>query len=788
VSALDRKLARDLVRLRGQALTIALVVAAGVASYVTLRSTWASLTASRDAYYDRHRFADVFAHLERAPRSVAAEIEAVPGVASVYPRVVESVLLPVEGMLEPATATLVSIPLGREPPLNGLYLRAGRLPEPGRLDEALVIDSFAAAHGLVPGDRLPAVINGARRELQIAGIALSPEFVFPVSPGDFAPDDKRVAILWMDVDVLGPAFQMDGAFNDVVLALQPGVTPGPVVAELDRILEPYGGLGAVARAKQASNFMLEGELSQLEQFATAFPLIFLAVAAFLLNVVLSRLVALQREQIAVLKAVGYRNRRIALHYLELVLAISLVGAALGVAVGAWLGGAMTDLYARYFRFPALVYRLDPSVAAVGVLVTVASAVAGALGAARSIAKLPPAEAMRPPAPARFRVSRLERGRLGRLLGPSATMVVRELRRRPLRLALSALGIAAGVGVLVVGRFGYDSFDYLIHGVFHEEQAGDMTVALIRPMPERAVGELAHLPGVLAAEGNRAVPVRLRAGHVHRESAILGLADPPRLRRLVDRHARPVGLPGGDGLAISRKLGELLGLGVGDVVTVEVREGNRPVRRLPVAALVDDAFGLQAYMSSAALHRLLGQERSVSLVHLRVDPTRLDDIHRRLEQMPAVAQVTRKQTLIDRFNAQTGETMLAMTLIMTAFAAVIAIGVVYNNARVALSMRSRDLASLRVLGFTRREISAVLLGELAVQVVLAIPLGLVLGTWWAGAIMSSVDPEVYRLPIVVSTQSYAFAVLVAGGAGLISALLVRRKLDHLDLIAVLKTRE
>ena len=786
VSALDRKLLRDLGRLKGQVVTIALVVACGIASFAALRSTFRSLMDSRDAYYERYRFGDVFAHLERAPESLAERIEAIPGVARVYTRVVEAALLPMPGVAEPAVATLVSIPGNDEPPMGRLHLRAGRAIEPGRDDEALLIESFALAHGIEPGDRVSVVVNGKLREIAIVGIALSPEYVFAMAAGDFTADDKGVAVLWMDRAVLAPAFQMESAFNDVVLGLQPGASEDEVLRRLDALLEPYGGLGAVPRAKQTSNFMLNGELSQLEQFATAVPVIFLLVAAFLLYIVLARLVFLQRTQIATFKAVGYTGREIGLHYIKLVSVIVLIGAVIGIGLGVWMGGGMTNLYAQFFRFPVLVYRLDVSVAVTGVLISLASALLGALAAVWSIARMPPAEAMQPPAPPIYRQGFLDRHALGRVLGTSAMMVVRELRRRPMRTLLSSLGIAAAVGILVMGRFGFDSFEFIMQDVYHKENRGDVLMSLLEPVPEEDLRALAHLPGVIDVEGTRTVPVRFRAGPVWRDSAILGIADQPRLRRVIDREAREVTLP--SGLAISRKLGEILAVGVGDTVEVEIREGNRGVLALPVAALVDDAFGLLGYMRQSELHQAIGEQVSINAVQIRVDPVHEAELRARLVEMPMIGRVVRKQAMIERSYQQTGETMGFMTFILTAFAATIAIGVVYNNARVALSMRSRDLASLRVLGFTRGEISAILLGELAVQVILAIPLGLWLGTQWARGVMAGVDPEVYRMPVMVSTSTYAFAVTVAVAAGIASALLVRRKLDHLDLIGVLKTRE
>ncbi len=787
MSALNTKLGRDLWSLKGQVLTIALVVACGIASYVTMRSTWTSLYESKDTYFERYRFADLFSSLGRAPESLLPTIASIEGVARVQSRVVEMATVPLPDLKEVARAFLVSLPEDEEPALNGVYLRSGRFPQRGTEIEAVVVESFAKAHTLVPGDAIPVVIRGTLRDVRVVGIGLSPEYVFLGGTGDFVPDDKQIAALWMLRDVLAPAFEMDGAFNDVSIDLQPGADSRRVMGELDALLDPYGGIGTIPREKQISNFLLEGELSQLEKMATVVPAIFLAVAAFLLNVVLSRLILLQRQQIAALKALGYSTLDVTLHYLQLAFVIVVLGSALGLAFGAWMGGGLTAIYAEYFRFPTLVFAIPARVAVVGIAVSLGAAGAGAVAAVMQVTRLSPAEAMRPAAPARYRRGLLDRAGVTWLFGVSSMMVMRELRRRPIRVALSSLGIAAAVGIMVVGRFGTDSMENLIEVIFHKEQRGDVSVAFLEPQSVGTEHELEMLPGVLDAEGLRMVPVRFQSGARWRDSAISGIPRNARLRGLIDRNGREAVLPE-TGLVMSAKLAEVLDVGVGDEVRALVREGGRPELSLAVVGLIDDSFGLQAYMNIADLHRRLGQEVSVSLVQLKVDPDAIDALRRRLKYMPSIAQVTVKSVVVERFNEQSAESMRIMTILLSFFGAVIAIGVVYNNARVALSMRARDLASLRVLGFTQREVSGILLGELAVQMVIGIPLGLVLGTYWCQALMNINDPETYRFALYVSNESYAFATLVAAGAAVVSALLVRRKLSRQDLIEVLKTRE
>ena len=784
---IDRKLLRDLRHLKGQALAIGLVIAAGVAMFTMYFSTFESLDHTHATYYDRCRFADVFAQLKRAPLSTASRIEALPGVARVEPRVVVQVTLDVAGMTEPAVGLLLSIPEHRRATLNDLYLLKGRYLQPGRPDEVLVIEAFAVAHGLEPGDRVAAIINGRRRELKIVGVALSPEFVYTIAPGELLPDDRRFGVFWMGRRALASAFDMEGGFNDVSLALSPGASSEQVIADVDQLLERYGGLGAIPRRLQVSAWFVANEMREMQTMGSILPMVFLAVAAFLLNVVLSRIIAVQRTQIAALKAVGYSNRDVALHYTKLGVVIALAGGLSGIAAGAWLGRGLTAMYSQYFRFPTFDYFLSPRIAVSALAVSLVAATLGAIGAVRRAVKLPPAEAMRPQPPASFKKSWLERIGLARLLSEPGRIILRNLGRSPVRTLLSSTGIAFAIALLIFGFFFVDAVELLMKAQFEEVMLHDVTATFVEPTSAAARHEIARMPGVLDTEPFRAVPVRLRHGPRSRQVAILGLPAAPRLNRVIGQTQGVVELPP-DGLVLSTTLGEVLGVEVGEQVTIEVLEGARPVRTVLVARLVDEYMGTSAYMEIGALRRLMREGAVLSGAFLKVDPAEVDRLHARLKETPRVAGVSLARAAYESFQNTIGQTLGLMIGINLIFAAVIACGVVYNSARISLSERERDLASLRVLGFTRTEISLILLGELAVVTLLAIPLGLALGYGFCRGIIEALATELLRIPMVVEPASYAWAALAVALASALSGLVVRRRLDRLDLVAVLKSRE
>jgi putative ABC transport system permease protein len=787
VSPLDRKLLRDLASLKGQVLTIAIVVALGVAIYLSFGSAKLSLVQGTEEFYRSQRFADVFATLERAPESLRSAIERLPGVAIVETRVNAPVLCPMPGMIEPAVGSAHSLPDFTDAALNAPFVVEGRLPEPGRDDEVLVNDAFAQSHRLHAGDRLEAIVNGTRRTLRIVGLGTSPEYLIAMSTELSSMGNERFVVLWMRRAALAPVARMQGGFNDVSLRLQRDAPPEPTIAALDRLLAPFGGRGARARSQHMSHRMLQQEMQQLDGSSTVLPAMFLGVAAFLVNVVLGRLVRLQRGQLAMLKAVGYSDRRIALHYVQMVLVIVTIGVVAGALMGREMARWFIGLYREFFRIPNLGVRLDASLLAQGAALSFGSGVIGAIAAVRGVSKLAPAQAMQPEPPAKYGDSALDRAVSVGLLSPSARMVARELVRRPLRLLLSSLGIAMAVAILVAGRSVFDALPTLERLIFHEMMREQLAVRLTRPVSPTDLSVLRTIPGVLDIELQRTVPVRFRVGSRTRETSLVGHPTGAQLRRVLDHRGREVRMVRG-AVLLTRLLGQLLDVRVGDSIRVEVLEGDRAVRTITVGGFTDEPFGLQGHLLLDDLWSLMGQSPSVDLALLVTDPSHNEAIVRRVVAMPGVAGVASASAALSRFRQQSGRSMGATGLLLVLAAGAIAAGVVYNNARVALATRERDLATLRVLGMGRGEVSRILLGEMTVQVLLGLAPGYAIGTWMAQSAMAMTDPEMYRLPLTLEPFTYVYATVVTLVAALLSALIVRRRVDSLDLVGVLKTRE
>ncbi len=785
--ALDLKLFRDLWHIRGQAIAIAIVIACGVSTVVMSFGTLSSLQLTRDAYYERQRFAEVFANLKRAPDSLAEDIARIEGVKRVDTRIVKYATLDVEGMEEPIMGQLISLPGYGRSALNEIVLRQGRLPDPDRPDEIVLGEPFADAHELGPGEHIIATINGHKRQLDIVGIALSPEYIYAIGPGALMPDDERFGIIWMGREAMAATYDLEAAFNDVSLTLMRSAKVDAAIDRLDDLLGPYGGVGAYPRADQISHAFIANEMDQLKGMGTIVPPIFLGVAAFLLNVVITRIIATEREQIGLLKAFGYSDFAVGILYLKLVMLVTVVGIALGFLAGAWFGREVTEIYTDFFRFPVLYFHLELKVFAAAGIVSLLATGLGALSAIRKAVKMPPAVAMQPAPPTAYRRGFLTAIGAARRLSQPTLMILRHIGRWPLRTCLTTMGIALSVAILIASLFFFDSVEHMVDIFFHHGQRQDATVVFNEPRSTRSLNEIRSLPGVIAAEPFRAVAVKLHLGNHSERASITGLDENTVMHRVLDIDLKAVRLPN-TGLVLSTKMAELLGAQRGDSVTVETLEGRRPVVEVPITAIVEEYIAAPAYMHRAALNRLMGEGRLISGAYIQVDTNQAEVLYRQLKDTPVVAGVTLQTAALSTFRKTMAETLDIMMSFYVLFGALIAIGVVYNSARVSLSERGRELASLRVLGFTRGEVSYILLGELAILTLASLPFGCLIGLGLAQLIVANLDTELFRLPLVIEPATYALSITTVLVASVVSGLIVRRRIDRFDLIAVLKTRE
>lgn len=784
---LDLKLFRDLAKMKGQMFAVAAIMACGLAMMIMARSLVYSLEGTRDAYYDRYRFADVFSDLKRAPNFLRGRLSEIPGVAAVETRVTVRATLDLPGIPEPVDSVIVSLPEDRPQQLNHIFLRLGRFPKVGARGETILGEAFALAHGFRPGDTIDAVIRGRRQRLTVVGIGLSPEYVFEARPGDVLPDNRRFAVFWMNERELSIAADMDGAFNSVLIDLAPGAQAGAVMKDLDRVLNPYGGLGSFVRRDHPSAGRLDDELRILRGLAFVFPTVFLTIAAFMSSAVLTRLVRLQREQIAQIKAFGYSSLEVGVHYLKFAVAIVAIGTILGTIAGFWLGGNVVKVYHSFFKFPILTFKPDYYATLWAFLVSAAAALLGVIGAVRQAVRLPPADAMRPEPPAEFKPSILERLGLSAFASPTFRMALRNIERKPAQAFFTAFGLALATGIPIVpGTLG-EGVNRLITFQWDWAQRQDATLSLIEPTSATVLSSFAHLPGVINVEEFRSVPATIRYGHHSRRISVIGISRDSLLSRPLDTAGNSVALPL-DGLMLSAKLAELLDVKPGDTVRLEIQEGERPTREAVVQGVVTDFTGLSVYMEIDNLRRLMREGPTSNGAYLTFDPLKRESFLLAVKESPRIAAMIVKEAVRQSFRTTTAKSINMVQGLYFTFSIVVAFGVVYNSARIALSERTRDLATLRVIGFSHREVAGVLISELVLLTMIAVPIGLLIGSGLAALIIRTASTDTIRVPLVFTMASYVKAILIVLISSGISFTLVSQRIRDLDMLSVLKARD
>jgi putative ABC transport system permease protein len=784
---LNRVLWADLKRMWQQALAISILLACGIATFVMSTSAMNSLQISRERYYRDYRFSHVFALLTRAPQSLAVRLSDIEGIEQLQTRIVRRVLLDMPLMIEPASCRLISIEGDPNQGLNRLCLRRGRFPNLNTRNEAIASEPFAEAHDIQPGDELMVNMDGRKEKLTIVGIGLSPEFVYAVQPGLLLTDNRRYGILWMPRRSMEAAFNMEGAFNNLNASLYPDASIAHVLHQVDRILKPFGGAGAYTRRDQESDRRLSDEMHQMRSMAYVTPFIFLSVSAFLFNIVLTRMVHQQKEQIASLRAFGFTRYELAFHYFKLMAILVACGTTLGWLVGWRLSIWMTDLYLMFFRFPVVIHSFAYREAATAALIGFLSACMGSFGALRQVVRLEPAVAMRPEPPQTLGSDWLDRTGLGQLISPIGKMILRRLEGNALATSLSILGIAMGVAVMVLGTFMEDTIAFVMDVQFGRSQRQDVMLTFNEPKSANGFYDASHLPGVTRVETFRAVAVRLRHGPNHYRLSLMGLSERPELYRILDENQKPIDFPQGSGLTLTKKLCELLDVKLHDKIMIEVLESDRKPQTLAVTSVFSNYTDPAAFLNRMDLHKLMQESERPSGAFVSVDSRNLDALYEAVKETPAIAGVLDNNAARKNFKDLIQANTRIMRIMNSVFGVIIAIGVIYNAALIALAESSRDLATLRVIGFSRREVSTILIGEIAVITLLAIPIGLPIGYGFCYLATLAIDTDTHRFPLVVSRHTFAYATLVILMAAMASTLIVRRMLSRLDLVSVLKVK-
>ncbi|PIQ23586.1 hypothetical protein COW36_14065 [bacterium (Candidatus Blackallbacteria) CG17_big_fil_post_rev_8_21_14_2_50_48_46] len=787
---LYHKLRRDLWQSKGQVAAVTAVITCGIAIFVAFFACYRNLVLTRDSYYASYRFHDFSIQLEKAPLSAVFKLADLAGVRAVRGRIVKDVNLTVAGQNETKIARITSFPLRHERVIDGLHLMNGRYFSASGIDECLVNDRFLTANQLKPGDRITVNVNGRRQSLKIVGAAQSPEYVYTIrNAQEMLPNPRKFAIVWVQEAWAESHLDMKGAVNEIVGEV---FEPSRLKLLLDKaedLLKPYGVYAKIQRKDQLSNWYLQSELEGLKVSSSVTPTIFLIIAALILVILLTRMVRREQMQIGLLKAYGYTNFEVAMHYVRFAGLVGLIGGLLGYVLGQWMGRGMITIYVDYFSFPILKYQFYPDLFLRAQAISIACGLLSALTVVRGVVKISPAIAMRDSPPRSAKRMFLEYfPRLWQRLSFTNKMIFRNMARYPMRSGFTVLGVMLSTAIVIMGYFSSDAMGFLIHHQFELVQREDIRLTLYLERGKEALFEAQRLPHVRRAEPLLLYPFELRQGWKRKEMLITGLPETHRLFRLLDAQAQPVEL-GKKGLTLMDIEANRLGLKVGDTVTLKPLFGRvTREKKVVVEKIVTQFLGAGAYMQLETLSHLLGEAYALNALLLQIDPGSQAEVSAKIKDLPAVAAVEIKSDSLDNFNKTMGESMGISNFFLTLFAGIIAVAVIYNSTAINITERSREMASLRVLGYTTQEVGRIVFNENLFLSLFGLLLGLPVGTWMCMAITQAYVTDVYRFPFYLSNKTYWISALTILGYVLVSNWLSRKRIASLDMVEALKSRE
>jgi putative ABC transport system permease protein len=785
IGMLDRKLLRDFLGMRIQAIAIALVIAGGVSVQLLSSGLVTSLEETRRAYYERNLMADVWAPVVRAPKGEIEGLRQIAGVQAIEGRLRFGIRIDMPASEDPVLGEIISIPESHPPSVNRLHLSLGRLPASGSPNEAVILKRFAEAHRIGVGDKISFIVRGREVQAVITGLVMSPEHVYAIAPGELVPDERRFGVLWMNERALSELSGWEGAFNEAVIRLSREASVPGVLGRLDSELAAYGAAGAYDRKDHVSDAFVSSEVDQLRTLGRVVPPVFLAVGAVLVYVVISRLVMVQRPAIGLLKAYGYSDREVLMHFLKLVGLIGALGLLTGVLLGIWFGREMAQLYIRYYDFPFLLFRAAAMDYVVVGLVSALSVLGAGLLAVRASVALNPADAMTPPPPPDYSKAAGLAVTRARWIDQQTRMILRQIIRWPGRALVTVGGIAASLALLLSVLVMMDGMERMISSYFGEANRYDAVVTFTEARGPTALHDVRRTPGVMSAEPFRIVTAILRSGAASERVALIATVPGSQLSRLIDASGLDVQPPSA-GLILSEDLAQKLNTGPGKTIELEITQGRRPHVSVEVVALARTYLGSAALMDIGELNRLMGEGSVISGAYLLTDAAAEDRLRTELVQAPGVATVSFLAPSEDRLRALMDENIGVSLTIFALFAAMIALGVVYNAVRISFTERQRELASLRVLGFSKIAVSYILLGEVALLMIVALPLGLGAGCLLSMYFAEAMGSELFRLPLAFEPATMAAASLIVIGVVILSGLIVRQRIDTIDMVEALKS--
>jgi len=780
---LDVRLLRLIKNSKGQFISISLMVILALTIYVSFSMVGDNLNNSIYDYYNITNFGDIFVDVVRVPKVAIDQLHNIEGIELAQGRISSDVPLRVDDPDEKVTVRITSVPKESHI-INDLYVIEGN-GLTGNSKSAVVLQQFSNARGIELEDKITPYIAGREYSLDIVGIVGSPEYIYLMeNEQSLIPAPEKFGVIYVTEDFAQSVLGYQGSYNEIVIKVKDSHINrlDSIVDEIEEQLDRYGVRQTTKREDQLSHFMMMQEVDQLDVMATAITLLFLIVAAVIINVMLSRIVKNDRTSIGVMKALGYSNLQIMLHYTKFSLAIGLVGSLIGIGLSIPISMSFTSLYIMFMNIPLFQMRVYYVYFIYGVLLTsVFCVVSGVIGA-RSVTKILPADSMKPEAPKSGGRIFLERFKnIWSRISFSWKMVIRNILRNKRRAAFLVVGIALTYGITMVPVFMSSVWTNIFTVHYGEFQRMNYNIDFTSPMSNNAMRELSKIIEVDDIEPKSEIPFEFRNGWRKKSVMTIGLLSETEFYNFKSPSGQRLGLPR-EGMLLSERLAESLHVSVGDEVLVKNFMPGKEDAYIEVKGIIEQHLGTNAYMDIDALNELLGEKGMITGVLMNSR----DDVVNNLRDVKNIRQIQSVEDMKNSF-IEFMDMIIYSVGVMMLFGGVLGFAIVYNITIISISERLMEFSSLRVMGFEKKEIYKMVSRENGLLSVLGILFGVPLGYGMCAGIISAISMDMVGIPLIINTSTYfttAFATIVFIG---IAQLATVRKIYKIDFLEALKNR-
>lgn len=777
---LDKRLFRLINNTKGQYIAVLAIVVTGLFVFTAVSNSALNLKDSLNDYYVETNFADIFVSAISLPQKLESSIIGESDISEAEARLVFDTSFITDDDEDKVNVRAVSVDKN-ENKINKLYIKSGKRALSEK--DIIVIEQFAVARNINVGDQIKLQINGRQYKFNVSAIAASSEYTYIMENEQaMLPDPENFGIVYIEEDYLRKIYGSKGNFNEILIEINNEDKLDETSEFLEDHLDKYGVKRVIKKDDQLSNSMMKQEIEGLEMMSKSVPVIFLVFAGIMLSSMLSRIIKKDRTAIGILKALGYKNSEVIVHYLKYAASVGVIGGLIGSIVGTALSGAMTNYYLVFFNIPTLTIKVYYDRIIISIILSCLFCIVSGFWGVKGITKINPAESMKPESPGKGKRILIEKIKIiWNHIPFSWKMVLRSIFREKKKFAFVGAAVAITCGMMVMTIWMIDIMDVMFNKHYNEFMKMEYNINFIGFENENAKKEVAENINVEDIEGRIELPFELENGKKSKIVNVIGLEKNTVFYGFEDMKGSKVYIPD-DGILISSNLATGLNVKTGDSILLKNFLPNKDDGYVTVKGIIKQSLGINGYMNLNYLNDKFLDKGIINGIYLNSD----DDVSSKLKDVKNINTIQSQNDMRSAFEEYTGLINVSMGF-MVIFSGLLGFIIMYSMTLMSINERTLEFSSLRVMGFSKKEIFNMLVRENMIMSFIGIIVGIPLGLWLVNYMATSYTTDVYSMNEPVSAISVVIAMILTIVFLISAQFMTYAKIHKLDFMQALKNR-